>query len=265
MAAEGEADVMKDPVVVIGVGEMGGVFARGFLRLGHAVYPVNRATPMEEVAAAVPAPALALVAVAENDLATVLRELPAAWRGRAGLLQNELLPRDWAGLSDPTVISVWFEKKPGQDAKVIIPSPVHGPGAQLLADALEHVRIPTRILRSEDGLLFELVVKNLYILTTNIAGLRVGGTVGELWDRHADFAGEVAAEVIDLQEALTGGRFDRGALMQSMLAAFQGDPDHKCMGRSAPARLARALQQAAAHGLALPVLDEIRREQGAGT
>jgi hypothetical protein len=37
------------------------------------------------------------------------------------------------------------------------------------------------------------------------------------------------------------------------------------MGRSASARLERALEQAAAHGLALPVLEEIRREQGAGT
>jgi hypothetical protein len=70
--------------------------------------------------------------------------------------------------------------------------------------------------------------------------------------------------VIDLQEALTGRRFDRTALMQSVLTAFQGDPDHQCMGRSAPARLARALQQAAAHGLVLPVLEEIRREQGSG-
>jgi hypothetical protein len=243
---------------------MGGVLARGLLRLGHPVFPVNRATPMEEVAASVPAPALTLVAVGERDLPSVLRDMPPAWRDRVGLLQNELLPKDWAGVPSPTVISAWFEKKPGQDARVIIPSPVHGPGAQVLADALGSVRIPTRILQTDDELLFELVVKNLYILTTNIAGLRVGGTVGELWDRHPDFAGEVAAEVMDLQEALTGRRFDRAVLMQSMLVALQGDPDHQCMGRSAAARLARAVAQAASHGLALRVLAEIHREQGAG-
>ncbi len=33
---------MNAPVVLIGVGEMGGVFARGLLRLGHPVYPVPR-------------------------------------------------------------------------------------------------------------------------------------------------------------------------------------------------------------------------------
>jgi hypothetical protein len=260
VAAESEA-LVKAPVVLIGVGEMGGVFARGLLRLGHPVFPVSRGTPMAEVAAAVPAPALALVAVAENDLPDVLRHLPAPWRDRAGLLQNELLPKDWAGFPSPTVISVWFEKKPGQDAKAIIPSPVYGPGAGLLADALGAIGIPARQLDTPDALLFELVVKNLYILTSNIAGLRVGGTVGELWDRHRELASAVAEGVITLQEALTGRRFDRQALIEGMLAAFRGDPDHNCMGRTAPARLERALARAGEHGLRLAVLEEIARER----
>jgi hypothetical protein len=252
---------MNAPVVLIGIGEMGGVFARGFLRLGHPVYPATRATPMEDVAAAVPRPVLVLVAVAEADLQMVLRDLPPTWRDRAGLLQNELLPGDWPTLTDPTVISVWFEKKTGQDAKVIIPSPVFGPRAELLAQALSVVDIPARLLATPEQLLFELVVKNLYILATNIAGLRVGGTVAELWDRHRDFASAVVEDVIVLQEALTGREFDRRALVEGMLEAFRGDPDHKCMGRSAPARLARALANAKAHGLRLPVLEEIARER----
>jgi hypothetical protein len=152
---------MNAPVVLIGVGEMGGVFARGLLRLGHPVYPVTRATPMEEVAAAVPTPALALVAVAEPDLQSVLRDLPGTWRDCAGLLQNELLPGDWSSLQNPTVISVWFEKKKGQDAKVVIPSPVFGPGAELLADALSVLDIPARLLASPEQLIFELIVNNL--------------------------------------------------------------------------------------------------------
>jgi hypothetical protein len=46
-------------------------------------------------------------------------------------------------------------------------------------------------------------------------------------------------------------------LIKAMLVAFDGDPDHGCMGRSAPARLARALQQADDAGLAVPQLREI--------
>ena len=35
---------MNEPIVLVGIGEMGGVFARAFLRAGHPVYPVNRST-----------------------------------------------------------------------------------------------------------------------------------------------------------------------------------------------------------------------------
>jgi hypothetical protein len=103
------------------------------------------------------------------------------------------------------------------------------------------------------------VVKNLYILTSNIAGLRVGGAVGELWRQHEDLARAVAEEVIDIQEALTGARFDRPALIQAMCNAFQADPEHKCMGRSAPQRLQRALEQGKAFGLMLPTLTGLAR------
>jgi hypothetical protein len=39
--------------------------------------------------------------------------------------------------------------------------------------------------------------------------------------------------------------------------AFEGDPQHKCMGRSAPARLQRALELADAAGIAAPTLRRI--------
>ena len=45
-----------------------------------------------------------------------------------------------------------------------------------------------------------------------------------------------------------------------MLEAFAGDPEHRCMGRSAPARLARALKQADEAGLPVPTLRAIRKE-----
>lgn len=251
---------MKQPVILIGVGEMGGVFARGLLRLGHPVYPVGRDTDMDALARQLPEPAMVLVSVAEGDLQAVLAAIPGAWHDRLALLQNELLPADFAQLEQPTVISVWFEKKPGQDAKVIIPSPAYGPRAHLLHDALGAIGIPVRELGSAQELLFELVVKNLYILTSNIAGLRTGGTVGELWTHHQAFARQVAEDVIALQEAMTGQRFDRAELIAAMLTAFDGDPAHKCMGRSAPARLARAIEHADRLAVAVPTLRDIAEQ-----
>jgi hypothetical protein len=174
---------MKSPVVVFGTGEMGSVFACGFLRTGHPVYPVTRHSDIRAAARQLPTPLVVLVAVAEDRLHGILEILPASWQGRVALLQNELLPQDWEryGLVRPTVISVWFEKKRSQEVKVLLPSPVHGPHAGLLRDCLASLDIPARVLDSEQELLFELVVKTVYIITTNCAGLITGGTVS--WRR----------------------------------------------------------------------------------
>lgn len=251
----------KAPVVVIGIGEMGSVFARGLLRLGHPVYPVTRETDMSRLAEALPAPDMVLIAVGEAALPPVLETIPDAWRNRLALLQNELLPADYADLPGPTVISVWFEKKKGQDVKVLIPSPVFGPRSRLLIDALATLDIPAREVPDDQAMAFDLVLKNVYILTTNIAGLRIGGTVDELWRDHEALARTVANEVIDIQEGLTGRSYDRDALIGGMLKAFNGDPEHRCMGRSAPARLQRALAHADRLRLDVPTLREIAHEQ----
>jgi len=243
-------------VVIIGLGQLGRVFAGGLLRAGCSVVPVNRGDDMAALARTHPAPELVLVAVGENDLHAALGALPDTWKSRVALIQNELLPRDWLahGLIDPTVMSVWFEKKKGIDAKPLIASPVAGSGATLLCRALAAIELPCREMALGDALLFELVRKNVYILTTNIAGLKTGGTVAELWAHHESFARQVANEVMDIQEALTGAQHDRAALIAGMLEAFDGDPQHGCTGRSAPARLARAIGHANEFGLAVPTL-----------
>ena len=253
---------MKKPVVCIGVGEIAGVFARGLLRTGHPLIPVTRDMDMANVAKEVAEPLAVIVAVAEKDIDHVLTDIPQGWRDRLILLQNELLPNDWQrhGIENPTVISVWFEKKPGQDFKVLIPSPVYGPHAQLVVDALTALGIPSRRLGTEKELLQELVLKNVYILTTNICGLETGGTVSELWQQHEKIARTVADEVMDLQAWLTQQPLDREQLIAGMLKAFDGDPEHKCMGRSAPARLERALKVADEAGLMVSKLREIHAQ-----
>lgn len=250
---------MQSPIILQGIGEMAGVFARGLLRAGYPLVPLTRDMDPATMAQAYPQPALVLLAVGEKDLPAALDGVPAAWRDRLALLQNELLPRDWQARElSPTVISVWFEKKPGQDYKVIVPSPIHGPHAGILADGLGAMGIPHEILGDEKTLWFELVRKNVYILTSNLAGLVVGGTVESLWAEHESLARDIALDVLAIQEKLVGQPLDAEALIQAMLVAFRGDPDHKCMGRSAPARLQRALAQAEAFGLAVPALRKIQ-------
>ena len=255
---------MLKSIIVIGMGEMAGVFSRGFLKSGHAVIPVLRDTNIQEVAQEHPSPELVLVSVGEKDLHPALEQIPQAWRNHLALLQNELLPRDWQRhqLDQPTVISVWFEKKKGQDYKVLVPSPIYGPKAQILAGALAALDIPIQVLDSESQLLFELVRKNVYIITTNVCGLETGGNVNQLWNQHRDLATAVASEVIEIQEHLTGTSLDPQALIDGMVTAINGDLEHKCMGRSAPARLQNALAIADAAGLAAPKMREIQSRAG---
>jgi len=251
---------MKQPIITIGVGEIGGVFARGFLRSGYPVFPITRQMDINTTLTQYHATEAILVSVAENDLQHVLEQIPPDLYDDLILVQNELLPQDWQShnIQNPTVISVWFEKKPGQDYKVLIPSPVFGPKSNLVCTALDKLDIPTKKLDSSEALLFELVLKNVYILTTNICGLQAGGTVSELWLKHKELAEKIASEVIEIQSYLTGSRLDKSLLIKGMLRAFDGDPDHKCMGRSAPARLKRALVIADKAGLAVPGLREIQ-------
>ncbi len=252
----------KQAIIIVGMGEMAGVFARGFLRSGYPVYPVTRDMDMQQQAEAIQDPLMVLVAVAEKDIDSVLATIPDQWKDKLALLQNELLPNDWQKYQlSPTVISVWFEKKKGMDYKVLIPSPAYGPHAELLVDTLGSIDIAARKLASDDELLFELVVKNVYILTTNIAGLQTGGTVSELWQNHQEVARAVAVDVIELQQKLTGKSFDQEKLIEAMLVAFDGDPDHNCMGRSAPARLERALRLADEYQLELATLRSIAAEK----
>lgn len=250
---------MNQAVVIIGIGEIGSVLARGLLKTGHPVYPLTRNMDIEEQAKHITHPAAVIVAVGENDLHQMLSKIPTNWQKNLVLIQNELLPRDWQryDFPTPTIVSVWFEKKQGQDVKIVVPSPIYGPQAQRLFNALQALNIPAKIIASQTEMTMELVRKNYYILTSNIAGLKTGGTVSELWNKHQEFTKDVIADIHILQQHLVGGTLDNEALTKAMLVAFEGDPDHGCMGRSAPARLERTLQIANNAKLTVDTLRQI--------
>jgi hypothetical protein len=250
---------MNKAVAIIGIGEMGAVFARGFLRCAYPVYPITRSLSLSDAAAQIPEPVLVLVAVAEKDLPDILADMPEKWRGRLGLLQNELLPGDWNRfhISDPTVISVWFEKKKGQDVKVLVSSPVYGPQADIIAECLKSIDIPSRVLGDKDELLLQLVLKNLFILTLNIAGLKTGGTVADLWLNNNVLARSVAHEIIQLQEWLVQSELPRERLVADLEKAIHANLNHNCVGRSAKERLERAVKLADKAGLAVSAIRKI--------
>ncbi|MBT3196024.1 MAG: hypothetical protein HOE35_04955 [Candidatus Ruthia sp.] len=252
---------MKKPIAVLGIGELGSVFARAFLKNNYPVYPITRATDIDELKVSID-PELILVCVAEGDLQSALSSIPSEWKDRVAMMQNELLPRAWEAynFTNPSIISVWFEKKKGMDSKVLISSPAYGAKAQILCDSLALIDIPAHVVANEDALLFELVLKNLYILTTNIAGLVIepGANVDDLRNNNLALMRDVSKDVLTLQAQLTGQSFDENQLEQGMIKAFEGDLNHGCMGRSAPARLNRALELAKEFNLEVPTLQKIK-------
>lgn len=246
--------------VVVGLGELGGVFAHGLLRTGHRVVPVRREDDPQALAREVPTPALVAITVGEDDLQPALASLPREWHSAVMLVQNELLPRDWSTLTaPPTVAVVWFEKKRKTAITPILPTPIAGPRADVAVAALRSLDVPCEEI-ADDALVDALVAKNLYILTANLAGLAHGGSVGELWSTHRDHAEAVAREALSIQSALLGAPIDADARLADLTRAIDADPSHGARGRSAPARLARALRHADTFGLDVPTLRALPRE-----
>jgi len=247
---------MKKPIIIIGIGELASVFANGFLRCGYPVYPITRGMNLAKECQQIPSPELVLVTVQENELHSLLEQLPKPWCNKIGLVQNELLPRDWQShpIESPTVTVVWFEKKKGLELTNILQSPSYGPNASIISSALKAVDIPAPILEKEEELLYELVRKAVYILTVNIAGLVNNCTVGDLWGQHQTLAREIAEEVILIQELLTGKQLPHEKLIQGMAEGIKDCPYRNCLGRSAFSRLERVLKYAEEANLETPKL-----------
>ncbi len=250
---------MKPPIVIIGIGELGSEFARGFMRCGFPTYPVTRHMSIAQQAQAVPDPALVLVAVPENQLDPVLSNISDTWKERLCLIQNELLPPHWQqhNIENPTVAVVWFEKKPGLPLRNILYSPVYGPHAYVVTQALDEINIPTKNLSSSTDLIYELLRKSLYIFTVNICGLVENTSVKELWYHNTALANDVAHEIISILQTHANTQLPADKLIKGMIEGIDDCPDRKCLGRRANDRLKRALQHANTYQLSCPRLTSI--------
>lgn len=246
-------------VAVIGTGQLGRLLAGGLVANGVEVLPIQRTTPIELRAERLSNADRVLVAVGEDDLESVLGSLPAQLRdGRTWLLQNELLPPVWTAhhISHPTVLVVWAEKKQGKSVAEVQKTLVAGPDRDLVIAALDSVDVRA-VPIDEAALPDALVDKNLYILVSNLAGLRVGGTVAGLLGEHRDFATALAEEILGIEAARLRTALDSAPFTERLFAAFAADPSHGCRGRTAEARLARLRAHARRVHLATPILDTL--------
>ncbi len=251
---------MRDrTIAVLGVGQLGSLLADLLSAAGATVVPIRRSDRID----ASSLPDRVIVAVGEDDLAPALCSLPAAWKDRVVLVQNELVPDQWLahGVVDPTVAIVWFEKKRDRAARVVLPTPVAGPWSGELAGLLSAAGLPATAI---DGALLRpsLLDKNVYILVSNLAGLvaPAGTTTGQLLELPLlEMTSRVFADVLRVESARLGLPLDEDTASAQMMRAFAADPDHVAAGRSAPARLHRTLARAEQLGIEVPELVRIQK------
>ena len=82
-----------------------------------------------------------------------------------------------------------------------------------------------------------------------------------MWQQNQALARGIASDILDIQFKLIGKELNREKLIKKMTEAFSGDWQHKCLGRTALARLERAVFQADQFHLAVKTLREIWAEQ----
>jgi hypothetical protein len=250
-------------IVVIGMGQLGSLLAGGWRARGRSVRGVRRAEPPGSIEAGA---LLTLIAVAEDDLASALARVSPPPRHRVALLQNELVRPAFVelGLVRPTVAVVWFERKGGGAPRVLLPSLVAGPSAEVLLEAFEGADVPAERVDDGPALDAALAAKNLYILLGNLAGLEASEplTMGRLLGERSGSALELAREIFRVEQAragVAGSALDFDAALAVVEAATRADPEHGCRGRSAEARLARTAARAARLGVRAPRIEALAR------
>jgi hypothetical protein len=251
----------REGSLIVGMGELGGVFALGLLRRGISIVPVLRTTTTESVVERCKEPALCVITVGEEELSTVLDSWLRRYSDRWVLVQNELRPSEWErrGLPTPTVAIVWFEKKPGRDVRALVSTPVFGPHAAIIVNALSSLGLPAHVETDTERLVLELALKNLYILSMNFGGLVHDADVGTLWCDHRPLVEQICGELLELESAQMQRALPALSLKIELERIISADPRHAARGRSARLRLARTLATARRLGLLTPTLDEIAR------
>src|SRR5690349_4273352 len=112
-------------LIVMGLGELGQLYASAALKRGVRVTPVTRAIRPDEALKEAPVGTPILVAVGEADLDTALQSLPKDRLDSVVLLQNELFPAHWRRYTEhATVMVPWLLKKKGEPLLVARSTPV---------------------------------------------------------------------------------------------------------------------------------------------
>jgi hypothetical protein len=245
-------------LVVYGLGELGQLYGAAALRAGLRVTPITRASDPERVLSNCSPEAPILIAVGERALPDVLAGLGVRAANRVVLLQNELFPSQYRGLSaHPTVLVPWLLKKPGMPLLVARPTPVFGPFAELVSELHRAIEVPSLVLSSERELHQALVDKYAFILTINALGVLRDRTLAVWLQEDPRTVEALAQEATELGARLCESDIDPAQAKRAVTEGMRALGTISARGRTAPERVARAREQAAHLGLQLPELARV--------
>ncbi|MET0343265.1 MAG: hypothetical protein ABW252_19810 [Polyangiales bacterium] len=254
---------MRD-LVIWGVGELGRLYGGAALRAGVRVTPITRESDPARVLAGLARDVPILVAVGESSLDEVLAALPQERATAPILLQNDLFPSRWtAHRLEPTVIVAWLLKKRGTELTVARSSPVFGRHAALVLALHEALGAPAHELPSASALNQALIEKYAFILGINALGLTRDRTLSGWMQEDPLRVRALTTEAATLGAALCGSEVERAAADRAIEEAWRALGTMSARGRTAGARVRRALTQAHDLGLRLPELERAAREASA--
>lgn len=257
-------------LIVMGLGELGQLYASAALKSGMRVTPVTRAMQPDSALQEAPRGTPVLVAVGEADLDTALASLARDRLDCIILLQNELFPAHWRRFTQQATVMVpWLLKKKGEPLLVARSTPVFGRHAELVCQLHHALGFGAERLANETALQQAIVDKYAFILAVNALGLLEDITLGEWLEREQAGASDGTQHTLDslAREAAalgvrlaTEGTTSRAtdldiessiAQVRAGMAAMAG---MRAKGRTAKDRVRRAIAHAQRFGLATPRL-----------
>jgi hypothetical protein len=247
-----------DEMIVLGVGELGRLFAGAALAEGLHVTPITRGVTPAHVLAGRPPHVPILVAVGEDALERALDSLPAARRDDAVLVQNELWPSVWQSRGfRPSLMLPWVLQKPGLPRTVVGTTPVFGAHAAMLGALCARLSLPC-VGITEREVPQALADKYTFILVINALGCWRDELLGRfLTDAQPQIAA-LCQEASALSAALLDAPLDPVRSHRLTLDAMEAMASMRARGRTASLRVDRALGHAATHGLNVPALRACR-------
>jgi len=242
-------------ITILGMGQIGRVFARAAEQKGRKVSPITRAGG----APAADGPVVA--AVGEDDLDSVANGLDVALGPRLCFVQNGLVQEAVARFGRVGRGLLHFNADAAGKVRVLEPSVFGGPFGDDLAALLDSAGIPSRYEPDPERFRIEEIRKMLWSTVPSVLAARRGVTVGAL---EASELESLTRECVAVAGVYLGVQPDIGEMIASVRRMQAALPDYKGSARGQRYRNALLCKLGRRLGVPTPINDDLVAALGVG-